>query len=229
MSITDRQDELVNTLAAIIDADLPYVLIGGWAVSAVGMERFTTDVDIVAPRSAVDEYEVVLDNREYTKCSESQTAPLYLGTVIRFQKDVGNPVEFDLMIDSLGCRQTDAEWSYRYLHQHSQRSKLDFGGGINVRIPEPELLFAVKLHSGRMADARDLVVLAQQSDFDRIEKHIHRGKSEKLANQIEIVIDRVTAEGFADSFKGVFQQHSLPEEDIRELVDFLGNQREQLV
>jgi len=34
MSLGEREDELLDTLEAVIDADLPYVLVGGWAIAA---------------------------------------------------------------------------------------------------------------------------------------------------------------------------------------------------
>lgn len=45
------------------------------------------------------------------------------------------------MVDALGCRQTEAEWSYRYLAQHSVTEELRTGRPITARIPERELLF----------------------------------------------------------------------------------------
>lgn len=132
------------------------------------------------------------------------------------------------MVDALGCRQTEAEWSYRYLSEHSVREELRTGRPITARIPERELLFAVKLHSGRTADARDLVVLASDSSFDRIATHLHRGDLEKLAAQIETVLERLTADGFEDAFKGVFEQQTVPEQDIDTVVDFLRDERSAL-
>jgi hypothetical protein len=34
MSLGEREDELLDTLEAVIDAGLPYVLVGGWAIAA---------------------------------------------------------------------------------------------------------------------------------------------------------------------------------------------------
>jgi hypothetical protein len=34
MSLGEREDELLDTLETVIDADLPYVLVGGWAITA---------------------------------------------------------------------------------------------------------------------------------------------------------------------------------------------------
>jgi hypothetical protein len=41
MSLGDREAELLDTLEAVIDAELPYVLIGCWAIAAFN-QRFTT-------------------------------------------------------------------------------------------------------------------------------------------------------------------------------------------
>lgn len=59
MSLSERQAELVETHRAVHDADLPYVLVGGWAVSAF-QTRFTTDVDMVIPETALEEYDELL-------------------------------------------------------------------------------------------------------------------------------------------------------------------------
>ena len=79
----------------------------------------------------------------------------------------------------------------------------------------------MKLHSGRKADSRDLVVLAAGADFDRIATHLHRGNSEKLAGRIDTVLDRLTSEDFADTFKGVFERQRVPDQDIDAVVEFL--------
>jgi hypothetical protein len=41
MSLGERETELRETLGAVIDAELPYVLVGGWAIAAFN-QRFTT-------------------------------------------------------------------------------------------------------------------------------------------------------------------------------------------
>ena len=227
MSLGEREDELLDTLEAVIDADLPYVLVGGWSIAAFN-QRFTTDVDVVIPAQAVDDYTDLLTDRGYEKTADVERNERYEGRTIRFTKDIGNPVRFDAMVDALGCRQTEAEWSYRYLAQHSVTEELRTGRPVTARIPERELLFAVKLHSGRKADSRDLVVLAAGADFDRIATHLHRGESEKLAGRIETVLDRLTSEDFADAFKGVFEQQTVPEQDIDAVVEFLRDQQRRI-
>jgi predicted nucleotidyltransferase len=109
MSLQERQDELIATHRAIQDADLPYVLVGGWAVSAF-QTRFTTDVDMVLPESQVAEYDDLLRDLGYEKTFGSDISNVYEGRIVRYEKPVGdNAVQFDALVGAMRCRQTDAE------------------------------------------------------------------------------------------------------------------------
>jgi hypothetical protein len=153
MSLQERQAELIDTHRAVQAEKLPYVLVGGWAISAF-QTRFTTDVDMVIPETELDAYDVLLDELGYSKAFDNDVANVYEGRIVRYEKPVGdNAVEFDALVGALRCRQTDAEWSYRYLHEHSIVESLEVAEGLTARIPEPALLLALKLHSGRLADA----------------------------------------------------------------------------
>jgi hypothetical protein len=227
MSLTERQSELVDAHRVIQDEELPYVLVGGWAVTAF-QTRFTVDIDMVLPEISLDSFDGLLTNLGYIKSFDTDVANVYEGRIVRYEKMVGkNAVEFDALVGALRCRQTDAEWSYRYLEEHSVIRSLNVAEDLTARIPEPALLFAIKLHSGRLADARDLVVLGSQAEFDRIEQHLHRGDPEKLEEQIEQVLGRLEKDGFEDSFKGVFQQKNLPETNMDNLIEFLRTQLEE--
>jgi hypothetical protein len=109
-------------------------------------------------------------------------------------------------------------------HDHSVVRELEVAEELTARIPEPELLFALKLHSGRLADARDMVIVGSQAEFDRIERHLQRGDPEGLAERIEGVLEKLERDGFEDSLKGVFGWTESPEDEIEELVEFLQDQ-----
>lgn len=228
MSLPERQSELVETHRAVQEAGLPYVLVGGWAVSAF-QTRFTTDIDTVLPATSLQDYDALLADLGYEKAFEKDVSNQYEGRMIQYTKPVGeNAVKFEALVDAIRCRQTNAEWSYRYLHEHSTVVSIDVAEDLTGRIPEPELLFTLKLHSGRLADTRDLVVISTRADFDRIERHIHRGDAAELAAQIDSVLERLRDDTFADSFKGVFQQGALPGDAVTDLRSFLTTQRENL-
>lgn len=227
MSLPERETELLTTLQAITDAELPYVLVGGWAVTAFS-QRFSTDVDLVVPASAEEEYDAVLADHEYERTSEYDTSARYDGRFIQYSKDVGNPVNFDLLVNALRCRQTDAEWSYRYLDQHAHSASVGRTVTVDTRIPERELLLAIKLHSGRLTDVRDVVAAATDADFDRVETHLHRGDLAALATQLGGIVEQLNDASFADSFKGEFQENDLPEDDIERVRTFLSKQQARL-
>lgn len=228
MSLQERQAELIDTHRAVQAEELSYVLVGGWAVSAF-QTRFTTDVDMVIPETELDAYDKLLRELGYSKAFDNDVADVYEGRIVRYEKSVGdNAVEFDALVGALRCRQTDAEWSFRYLHEHSIVESLEVAARLTARIPEPALLFVLKLHSGRLADARDLVIVGSEADLDSIEQHLHRGNPSQLVEQIERVLAELESDEFADSFKGVFQQKELPEDNISELIQFLRAQLDRL-
>jgi hypothetical protein len=224
MSLEERQAELVDTHRAIQGEGLSNVLVGGWAVSAFET-RFTTDVDMVIPDAELDAYDTLLGGRGYTKEFDEDVANVYEGRIVQYEKAVGDYAVFaTLQVGALRCRQTDAEWSYQYLHDHSVVKELAVAEELTARIPEPELLFALKLHSGRLADARDLVIGGSQVEFDRIGRHHQRGNRERLVERIEGVLEELERDGFKDSLKGVFGWSESPEDEIKDLAEFLRNQ-----
>ncbi|MDY7082746.1 MAG: hypothetical protein SXQ77_10160, partial [Halobacteria archaeon] len=108
MSLSERQSELIDTHETIHEEGLPYILVGGWAVSAF-QTRFTTDIDMVLPEDSLDDYDSILTDIGYTKEFESDVANIYEGRIVRYTKPVGeNAVEFDALVGALRCRQTDA-------------------------------------------------------------------------------------------------------------------------
>ncbi|MFB6360183.1 MAG: hypothetical protein ABEH59_02565 [Halobacteriales archaeon] len=228
MAGSERQEELIETHRAIQEAELPYILIGGWAVSAF-QPRLTMDVDMVIPSSALDEYERVLDGLGFEKELDPDVSNIYDGRMIQFEKQVGeNSIAFDALVAAVRCRQTDAKWSYEYLEKHSVRKPLKIAPGLESRIPEPALLFALKLHSGRRADARDLVVIGSSVDWENIERHVHRGDLGQLRGNIDQVLAEIQKDQFRDSFHGVFRQDELDESDVDNLESFLDELREAL-
>ena len=64
----------------------------------------------------------------------------------------GLPVTADLLVGSLVCKATGASWSYDYIRRHSIVAEVS----VRCRVPERELLIALKIRSRRRADLRDI-------------------------------------------------------------------------
>ena len=137
-------------------------------------------------------------------------------------KDKELPITLDLLVDKLKCRQTDASWSYNYFQENSTEKTIQGSEkSVSVRVPEKELLIAVKLHSGRKTDARDVVALADDTDAEQVLKHLDRGDRDKLHEGLEKVEERIQSQEFEDSFKGVFSQGELPENKIQQILQII--------
>jgi len=90
------------------------------------------------------------------------------------------------------------------------------------------MLLAMKLHSGRLTDARDVVALAADVDFDRVADYLDRDDTDQLQAVLERARDTIGSEDFRDAYKGVFTAQELPKERIAAVQEFLTQQIEEL-
>lgn len=91
-------------------------------------------------------------------------------------------------MNSLICRQTDALWSYQYFQEHSKVRKIkESEKEVEALLPEKEILMAVKLHSGRLTDIRDIVALATDIELYKVRKHLGRGNKKERQEMLEKV------------------------------------------
>ena len=95
------------------------------------------------PETVVCDYASFLLARDYERTGEHDTSGIYEGRFIQYSKAVGNPVSIELLVNALRCRQTDTEWSYRYLDQHARPVTVGRMLSVDTRIPERELLLAI--------------------------------------------------------------------------------------
>jgi len=211
----DRENKIFEVLQRFNSEDLDYVVIGGYAVSAY-RHRFSVDADLVIRSENLEQFVEVLEEKSFEK--EADRDLVYSGRYVAYVKDEELPVTIDLLVDELQCRQTDASWSIQYFENHSVEKEVEGSEkSFKARVPTRELLIAVKLHSGRLTDTRDVVALINNADPEEIKKHIDRGDREKLRQVMKNIELTVSDSDFEDSFKGVFSTQNLPGEQIQKL------------
>ncbi|RLE62252.1 MAG: hypothetical protein DRJ49_07505 [Thermoprotei archaeon] len=203
----ERENEILKTISAFADAGLDFIVVGGYAVTGLGRHRFSVDLDIVINRKDLDAFTKILKERGFERHAErTGFDEIYGGRFVSYVKRInGLPVTADLLVGSLVCRATGASWSYEYIRRHS--IVVEVPGielSVRCRVPERELLIALKIHSGRRADLRDVVVLMKGVDVDKIVRHLKRGDLERLKNQINSMVEMVRDPRLIDSLKGVF-------------------------
>lgn len=213
MKREDRENEIFEVLQEFVEKGLDFVVVGGYGVSAYE-HRFSVDADLVIRKEDLDRFVEILKDKGF-EGEDNRELDVYGGRYVAYVKDKELPVTIDLLVDKLKCRQTDVSWSYKHFREHSVEKIIDGSEeSVKVRVPEKELLIAVKLHSGRRTDARDVVALADDIDQEQVLKHLDRGDHAKLQEILEKIDERIRSEEFEDSFKGVFSQGELPDEKI---------------
>ena len=54
MEFIERENEILRTIKSMVEARLDFIVVGGYAVSALARHRFSVDCDIVVPKKKVD-------------------------------------------------------------------------------------------------------------------------------------------------------------------------------
>jgi hypothetical protein len=207
MEFTKRENEILKTIKSMVEARLDFVVVGGYAVSALARHRFSVDCDIVVPKKKLEEFENVLEKEAFKKQIErAGFDEIYAGKFVSYEKEVGRlPVTIDLLVGSLVCRATQTAWSFECVKRHSIDANISgTETSVTCRVPEKELLIAFKIHSARRADVRDVVMLRENADLEKVINHLRKGSIEALKEQIKKVIAALEDRNLVDSLKGVF-------------------------
>ena len=215
--LLEREQEVIRLINLLLDKGLDFVVVGGYAVSTY-KKRFSIDLDVVVNGEDTEIFEKFLEKENYALSYEKEIALLYGENFKRFAKKMNNlPVDVDLLINGLVSRTTDASWGFDYIKKHSIARKLD---NLEFSTPEKELLIAMKMHSGRLSDIRDIVAL-MPCDKENLKKHLQKGDIIKLKESIKKQFSFLNKPQFNDSFKGIFGPYSYNEKDVNETKELI--------
>lgn len=207
MQFIDRENEILKIIKSMKEARLDFVVVGGYAVSGLARHRFSVDCDIVVPKKKLKGFESILKRERFKKHIErAGFDEIYSGKFVSYKKEVGKlPVTVDLLVESLVCRATKAAWSFKHIKKHSTEANISgTEASVTCRVPEKELLIALKIHSARRADIRDIIMLRENADLTKLLKHLKRGSPEALKDQIQRITETLKDERLVNSLKGVF-------------------------
>lgn len=230
MSQEDRSKALINVLEDLHASDIRFVLVGGYAISQYET-RFSTDLDLVITPEQYSKVGEFLEDHEFERQDQLEVPPeetIYDREIELFERAAGlvHPVGVDVLVNGLGCRQTEAEWSFDYLYEHSSEQTISGGArSTAARAVDGEVLVAAKLHSARPTDLADVLAAVPEIDFDTVSQHLHRGDETERNEQLEKARDFIAEGGLDHRFKSQFGASSASEEDIENLLSFLDEQR----
>src|SRR6056297_1095684 len=230
MSFNNRSDALIELLEELTEHGHQYVLVGGYAVSAFNA-RFSTDLDIVVAPDTKEEFVAFLEARGFEETDSHAKQWFYDTEVIEYEKRLApqQPIGFDLLVNGLGCRQTEAQWSFDYLYDHSHQQEVS-GGTVTTtaRVIDGAVLVAAKLHSGRETDLRDVLAVAEEIDLDTVTPHLQRGDKSALREQLRRGLEIVESDELKHGYRSDFGASAVSEETVSALQEFLESQIEQV-
>ncbi|MEK6859513.1 MAG: nucleotidyltransferase family protein [Nanoarchaeota archaeon] len=213
MGLLEREREVLRLIELFKENDFKFIVIGGYAVSTY-KKRFSIDLDVVIKESDFLKFEELLLKEGYSLSYEKEIALLYGENFKRFRKKMNDlPVDVDLLINGLVSRTTDATWSFENIEKNSQKRKLD---NLEFLTPVRELLISMKMHSGRLSDTRDIVVL-MPCDKNKLKEFLLRGRLDKLKSSIKKQALFIEKPQFDDSFKGIFGIRAYNQKEIESI------------
>lgn len=186
-----------------------FILIGGYATSSYDLPRFSVDLDIVIRKRDLETFRKIAEAGGYKEVEAGDLEDIYGSSFVRYEKRINDlPVSLDLFIRSVYSRQSGASYSFEYLAKVSQeRSVSGFSSAVAVRckVPNPEMLIALKANSMRLADQRDIIALCNQDiDAAQVARHLKRCAKDIILENLTRFESLLSDEKQKDSIKGVF-------------------------
>jgi len=200
-----REKEIFETLKKL--RNRKFVLIGGYAVNAYTMPRFSVDCDIVIHQEDFEAITQDLISIGYKESDEKSEVP-YNGKFARFEKIIKEnfKVSIDILIDEVMDRQTGAKFLVDWIFDNSSVKVLrgkTITEKIDIRIINPEAIFTMKIIACRGTDIRDIfLMIAYIKDKNFIKKEVSNRVDFK--ERLEKVIKEINSAQFKDGLQGVF-------------------------
>lgn len=202
-----REKEIFETLKKM--SKFKFVIIGGYAVNAYTLPRFSVDCDIVVKStSELKEIEETLINFSYVKEENNKDKTSYYGDFLRLEKYLGDDIKVsvDILIKEVLDRQTNATFSADWVFDNSEIRTLrgkTITEELRLRIINLDALFVLKFVSCRLTDIRDIFMLAPNIKNKEWAKEEISKKYDfdKLFSKVE---EKITSKQFKDSLQGVY-------------------------
>jgi len=202
--IFEEREKLVFELLKKLKG-VNFVLIGGYAINAYTLPRFSVDCDLVV-RNKKDAEKAASILKENGFLERKEAENVYGGKFLSLEHSKEPKATFDILYGEVFDRKTGKRVSADLLFRHSAKRTV-FGKGspirIECRVADPEMLVAMKMLSARKADIRDVFMLHSVK--------LNAGKLEELFREIRIPKESleetrktIKSVQFADSLAGVY-------------------------
>lgn len=202
-----REREIFDTLRSLEGEQ--FLLIGGYAVNAYTLPRFSVDCDIVIKdRYGLGRIERILSGRSYKEIKTRSDLP-YHGEFIRYEKEVrpGFRASMDILVGTVSDRQSGASFPWSYLAENSRRMRLNaktFPDALEALVPDAETLLIMKFASCRGTDIRDIFMLIVHIEDLKGLRRAIRKQGIDFKKSYDRIRELVTSKEFKKNLEGVY-------------------------
>ncbi|MBI4149691.1 nucleotidyl transferase AbiEii/AbiGii toxin family protein [Candidatus Woesearchaeota archaeon] len=201
-----REQEIFRSLTALKGCS--FVIIGGYAVNAYTLPRFSVDCDIViADEDELKNVQNILISIGYRQ-EHLPPEALYSGSFLRYEKKVGNDlaVSMDILFRDVRDRATGAAFSADWIFEHSKvrilRGKT-IPEELRLRIINADALLVMKIISCRPTDIRDIFMMLPHAQ-DKKWLASEASSRYDLNDRLSRIIEKVDSKQFKDGLAGVY-------------------------
>ena len=202
-----REKEIFNTLKKLAKTD--FVIIGGYAVNAYTLPRFSVDCDIVTKeKSELEKIEKELFESGYSAKDTYKVDSPYHGEFMRYEKVLEHNfnVSVDIFFKDILDRQTNASFRADWVFQNSGIGLLrgkTIKEDLKLRIINLDALVVMKMISCRITDIRDVFMLFPNvKDIEWIKNEV--SVMHNFNDRIAKVKKEISSEQFRDNLQGIY-------------------------
>ncbi len=225
--IFEERERFIFSMLEELKGKVDFVVIGGYAINAYTLPRFSVDCDLVVKdRKAMLAVKRILESKGFAKRAIGILSG-YKGEFLCLATKKPVVTTFDVLAGNVEDRITKTMFPAELIFKYSAK-RIIFGKGsparIETRVADAEMLFMMKAVSCRKPDIRDVFMLAS-TKLDKA-KILKITKETPIPKEsIEKIVEKITSKGFKDSLQGVFGM--LPEKQFetskRKLLALLKN------
>lgn len=202
-----REKEIFTILKNLYKND--FVLIGGYAVNAYTLPRFSVDCDIVIMgKEKLFDIEKILVENKYILRESDKTASRYYGEFVRYEKELAYQfkVSMDILVNAVLDRRSNATFTASWVFDNSKKRILrgkTINEELSIRIINQDALIAMKCVSCRSTDIRDVFMLIVHADnFAWIKEEIQ--KRTDFRSHAQIIREKICSSAFKNNLQGVY-------------------------
>ena len=209
--LISRETEIIRILRVLNEATDGFVVVGGYAVNALGQHRFSIDCGLATNRDNTPILDSTLLGEGYELRRNEVRPPLGV-TIREYRRTLGGePVSIELFVDTVVSTRTRGTWTYGFIQDNSEEAIITGAtDSTPSRVAHRNLLVAMKLHAGTTEDLGDVVMLSEKVDWKSVARYAACGSKEQLVEQIESGIGEMSSPKFASDLKSTFAMRSDP-------------------